>query len=77
VPGRKQWGEWLPGENLGWPRARWQDGNEGRHPSPDHIEWRHFTTPGQYGAFAIRVGKKAAGRLLDGREWNEYPENAA
>lgn len=21
-----------------------------------------------------RVGKKAAGRLLDGREWNEYPE---
>jgi protein gp37 len=24
-----------------------------------------------------RVGKKAAGRLLDGREWNEYPENAA
>ena len=25
--------------------------------------------------FAVkRVGKKAAGRLLDGREWNEYPE---
>ena len=21
-----------------------------------------------------RVGKKAAGRLLDGREWNEYPK---
>jgi hypothetical protein len=21
----------------------------------------------------FRVGKKAAGRLLDGREWNEYP----
>ena len=21
----------------------------------------------------IRIGKKAAGRLLDGREWNEYP----
>jgi hypothetical protein len=21
-----------------------------------------------------RVGKKAAGRLLDGREWNEFPE---
>jgi protein gp37 len=21
-----------------------------------------------------RVGKKAAGRLLDGREWNDYPE---
>lgn len=24
-----------------------------------------------------RVGKKAAGRILDGREWNEYPEVAA
>jgi protein gp37 len=22
----------------------------------------------------VRVGKKAAGRMLDGREWNEYPE---
>ena len=22
----------------------------------------------------VRVGKKAAGRLLDGREWNEFPE---
>ena len=21
-----------------------------------------------------KFGKKAAGRLLDGREWNEYPE---
>lgn len=25
-------------------------------------------------AYMRRVGKKAAGRLLDGREWNEYPE---
>lgn len=24
-----------------------------------------------------RVGKKAAGRLLDGREWNQYPEQKA
>ena len=24
-----------------------------------------------------RVGKKAAGRLLDGREWNEYPQGPA
>lgn len=22
----------------------------------------------------VRVGKKATGRLLDGREWNEFPE---
>jgi hypothetical protein len=25
-------------------------------------------------AWAERVGKKAAGRLLDGREWNEVPK---
>lgn len=24
-----------------------------------------------------RIGKKAAGRLLDGREWNEFPEARA
>jgi len=26
------------------------------------------------GAQMVRVGKKAAGRLLDGREWNGYTE---
>lgn len=68
----KQWGAWLPGENLGWPLARWQDGVHGSHQSIDH-EWRHFTTPGEYGAFAINIGKRAAGRLLDGRTWDGFP----
>ncbi|MFT3992425.1 MAG: hypothetical protein QM680_13555 [Luteolibacter sp.] len=26
------------------------------------------------GALMCRVGKKAAGRSLDGREWNEFPK---
>lgn len=26
------------------------------------------------GLVAVRVGKKAAGRLLDGRTWDEFPE---
>lgn len=26
------------------------------------------------GSWSVRIGKKRAGRLLDGREWNEYPE---
>jgi len=30
-------------------------------------QWGEFNERGE------RVGKKAAGRLLDGREWNEYP----
>jgi len=27
--------------------------------------------------FMMRIGKKAAGRLLDGREWNEFPAEVA
>ena len=29
------------------------------------------------GAWMLKVGKKAAGRRLDGREWNEYPQGPA
>ena len=32
------------------------------------------TTPGVEPVSYARIGKKAAGRLLDGREWNELPE---
>lgn len=33
-----------------------------------------IVTAGRHGrANARRLGKKAAGRLLDGREWNEVP----
>ena len=60
----KQWGEWLAG--------RWQDGQEGQR--NDSREWRHFGTPGEQGAFAVRVGKKTAGALLDGHEWKEFPD---
>jgi protein gp37 len=28
----------------------------------------------QFGPLMIRIGKKAAGRLLAGREWNQFPE---
>jgi protein gp37 len=76
----KQWGAWLPGENDGSELlARWQDGETGRHSltlnerrSP---EWRHYEPggPGSAGAFGIRIGKKRAGRELDGIEHNGYP----
>lgn len=35
-------------------------------------QWGEFV-PGPGGGM-MRVGKKAAGRLLDGREWNEFPK---
>jgi protein gp37 len=68
----KQWGEWLPGENHGKPLAEWQDGSQGCDCPPSR-EWRHFGTPGEYGAFAVRVGKKRAGALLDGVEHRGVP----
>lgn len=70
----KQWGEWLGGEVyrngsiLGI--ARHQDGSENCHQGkPDH--WWSGGTRG--GVLSTRVGVKVAGRLLDGREWNEVP----
>jgi protein gp37 len=63
----KQWGEW-------------------NDPDPPIIEaqgssFHHFgfltTTPPTRPLIVQRVGKRAAGRTLDGREHNEFPEGAA
>ncbi|TYK74315.1 phage Gp37/Gp68 family protein [Comamonas sp. Z1] len=64
----KQWGEWMPGEKdgdtvkLSFPAA-------GPHgpANPEFYDWPD-------GVCAARVGKKAAGRLLDGRTWDEIPQ---
>ena len=67
----KQWGEWAP-----------------QLPAPFSKELYKFITPKgaiyselgidaygiDDGCCIIKTGKKAAGRLLDGKEWNEYPE---
>lgn len=56
----KQWGEWARGANF-----------------PDHIpsgmayKWNESDDDS---AAMWKVGKKAAGRLLDGRTWDEFPE---
>ncbi len=66
----KQWGEWAPFDQP-WaldnvrPLAkdeRWMNSAGGHGFHGDEV-WR-----------MRRAGKKAAGRLLDGREWNEFPE---
>lgn len=36
-----------------------------------------WNTPENPGPCMVRVGKSRAGRLLDGREWNEFPEVSA
>lgn len=71
----KQWGEWAlkgaaPGANASdfsvlAPDGTWyhqHTGWNGRPIDPDTGE-----------AYMLKVGKKAAGRLLDGAEWNQLP----
>lgn len=60
----KQWGEFLPSEDA------LQLGKSGGHfYFPRDPEVKVGPIPQRMD----RVGKKAAGRVLDGREWNEYP----
>jgi protein gp37 len=63
----KQWGEYRPtiGSQLG-----------DRDPLPQDIAFSGFLDGNdkQYGLPVFRAGKKAAGRLLDGVEWNGFPE---
>jgi protein gp37 len=62
----KQWGEWAPQSICAGPLSlcRWvfADGT-----------WSDETED-LTAARMARLGKKRAGRLLDGREWNEFPQ---
>jgi protein gp37 len=59
----KQWGEWAPyGRIGGLQEAGWEG------------DWTKKAITTLDGASFVRVGKQAAGRLLDGRAWNEFPE---
>ncbi len=71
----KQWGAWVPDRLLDNTRSRGVVMRaDGEKPSDDDLPammdgtfnfagFQHFS----------EVGKKAAGRLLDGREWSEFP----
>lgn len=52
---------WNENGTTMWPDGRIADGPHGTAIDGSAMLWR--------------VGKKAAGRLLDGREWNEYPQS--
>lgn len=67
----KQWGEWAPhvlkvAGDLGGDLRR----GTVCHVCADRENDGHFRKGDRH---MERVGKKAAGRLLDGREWNEFP----
>ena len=61
----KQWGEWAPPymDRHGYEENE-IDGSCTHYPTYHIFDDRKIME---------RVGKNAAGRLLDGREWNEYP----
>lgn len=74
----KQWGEWAPlqttaerkGRITGTTRrAQWHDACGLIIDTPDAEDPLTFFCEGQ----TFHLGKKAAGRLLDGREWNQFP----
>jgi protein gp37 len=72
----KQHGEWVPGssdDHLTAAVAR----DNGEWLAPSHRLWDekpHTDAENRRGwAMVHRAGKKAAGRLLDGRTWDEYP----
>ena len=66
----KQWGEWHFDPQHSSPRARVYMDSTGKI-----FECMGTNQEYQLGRLAFdRVGKKAAGRLLDGHEWNEFPE---
>lgn len=67
----KQWGAWEPllNETRDWGRDWFIIDRDGDVDLPDGR--MPVYEEGEYAA--RRVGKKVAGRLLDGREWNEFP----
>lgn len=86
----KQWGEWAPGEDVeangtDWPgmceHSR-EDGGAPRHSWPDariretakRLGRDVPASPIDMDTSVLRVGKHAAGRLIDGRTWDELPE---
>jgi len=77
----KQWGEWSPRGNPSWDvgdawknpqRHCWVSPGDGKvkpfgaFTGTDDLDWARMA----------RTGKKAAGRELDGRTWDEFPRTA-
>lgn len=75
----KQWGEWAPysqmkiGETPGCTDYHSRRKAKSVVLHPDGRQENIFTV----GAMTmLKIGKKLSGRLLDGREWNEFPKGA-
>lgn len=75
----KQWGEWGEPDSIertglahqGWHEQDRMDGGVPRHEWPGPV--RNGVELASLRPEVYRVGKKAAGRLLDGRTWDGFP----
>ena len=65
----KQWGDWKPADDIDGPITRLVF-PAGVPSGPNNPDWHNWPD----GWKSARVGKKAAGRLLDGREHNQFPQ---
>lgn len=71
----KQWGEWLPGMPIANTDGTMSDFVAWQSGVARRAEFYCDNVIQQSdGTVFAKVGKKSAGRLLDGREWNEFPE---
>lgn len=68
----KQWGEWADSGYDG--RHIIKDLNKLMNLGMDGKEINDLSVGTNGSELIYRFGKKAAGRLLDGREWNEFPK---
>lgn len=59
----KQWGTFIPADQP-----------ESRNFVYDNDRCEHVWDESSSTGYSIRVGKKAAGRLLDGRTWDQFPQ---
>lgn len=62
----KQWGEWLHRSQVD---STMQGNLAMANVFGKDFQYHHW----QDGSVSIRVGKKAAGHLIDGKEWREFP----
>lgn len=65
----KQWGEWLPAKQDKWGNVEFCDQNTMPHDGFLKLKTEDIGD----GFIAFRFGKKSAGRLLDGKEYMEFP----
>lgn len=73
----KQWGAWGPkshGARCDAPR-RWGTINRAGEWFAGTTPWNGHDDDGHGEAVMVCVGKKAAGRILDGRTWDEFPDD--